>query len=111
VAQVEEPSVRDFRPRLMPAGLAAALPGARVSKNEANRRETTIQRLWPDAEGRSARRGENENPTSSLRALPPPPLGIGQYVNDRAAAPSAGIAGMRLRACWRRASNEGRAIP
>ena len=33
VAQVEEPSVRDFRPPVMPAGLAAALPGANVPRN------------------------------------------------------------------------------
>src|SRR6202521_1310265 len=32
VAQVEEPSVRDFRPPVMPARLAAALSGADMSK-------------------------------------------------------------------------------
>src|SRR5258708_12229472 len=33
VAQVEEPSVRDFRPPVMPAGLAATLPGANVPRD------------------------------------------------------------------------------
>jgi len=44
-----EPSVRDFRPPVMPARLASALPARIFRRTGANRRETTIPRLWPDA--------------------------------------------------------------
>jgi type IV secretion system protein VirB10 len=112
VAQVEEPSVRDFRPPVMPAGLAAALPGANVprngSKSAGNNDSEAAAKRRKDDQLEEARTKSNiiVKGTAATAASASP-----STTTAASAQPSAGIAGSALASLLGARSNEGPSDP
>ena len=97
VAQVEEPSVRDFRPPVMPARLASALPGANISKNGSKSAGND------DSEAVAKRRKDDQLEEARTKsniivkgAAASPASASANTSTTAATAPSAGIAGSAL---------------
>jgi type IV secretion system protein VirB10 len=111
VAQVEEPSVRDFRPPVMPAGLAAALPGANVPKNgskSAGNDSEAAAKQRKDDQLEEARTKSNIIVKGTAASAASVSAGTS---TTAAAAPSAGIAGSALASLLGARSNEGPSDP
>src|SRR5258708_19002551 len=112
VAQVEEPSVRDFRPPVMPARLASALPGANISKSGiksgGNDDSEAVAKRRKDDQLEEARTKSNntvKGATASATSVSAGTAATG------AAAPSAGMAGSALASLLGARSNEGPSDP
>ena len=112
VAQVEEPSVRDFRPPVMPARLAAALPGTNMSKNGSksagNDDSEAVAKRRKDDQLEEARTKSNIIVKGTAASATSVSAGT---ATSGASAPSAGIAGNALASLLGARSNEGPSDP